>query len=130
MRRPIAGLAVLLVLLSGCGYQGPTEEPVPREVKRAGEELPDQATLAEVRDYLERAFQLPPDRRFLLAVTEMARLALGDSKADTTAVWQDNGWAIRYGETPVGSLPAWPVFEDYWQLLRSWAQQLQLYLVE
>ncbi|MEW5878431.1 MAG: tetratricopeptide repeat protein [Acidobacteriota bacterium] len=125
MRRPMAGLAVLLVLLSGCGYQGPTEEPVPREVKRAGEELPDQATLAEVRDYLEWAFQLPPDRRFLLAVTEMARLALGASQADTTAVWQDNGWAIRYGETPVGSLPAWPVFEDYWHLLRSWAQQLQ-----
>lgn len=124
MRRLMAKLAVL-ALLASCGYRGPVEEPVPREVKRAGEEVGEQASLLEVRDYLQRAFQPPPDRRFLLAVTEMARVASGEAPVTATAVWQENSWSVRYGENPVGSLPPWPVFADYWQLLLTFAQKLQ-----
>ncbi len=124
MPRNMTRLVGLVALLVSCGYHGP-KELVPQPVKRAGEEVAEQASLLEVRDYLQHAFQPPPDRRFLLAVSDMAQLALGEASVKTTAVWQENAWVVHYGATPVGSLPPWPVFADYWQLLRSWADKLQ-----
>ena len=69
-----------------------------------------------------------PDRRFLLALGEIARF-LSDTGRDACqadAQLESQAWKIRCGPEVVGLLPARPDFSELRQLLNGWAERSSL----
>src|SRR5207302_1043627 len=83
------------------------------------------ATPEALREMLMARARPRPDRRALLAVSELHRIHVG-AVADTATRF-DGGdhWTVMHGNAIVGSLPETPDFNDILALLRSWNDALQ-----
>jgi tetratricopeptide (TPR) repeat protein len=117
----VAGLLTLLVLsyfgkrgASGVARRQVSPAPVPAVLS---------APPAGMRAAYHTSYRLRPDRRFLLAVEEVARLFGRDtSPSRASAEFLDGRWRIRLGNTEVGNLPELPDFPDFLTALKAWAK--------
>lgn len=132
MRRPIICLMVFWVLTAGCetqrapsGKPHPTPAPVdsiPSQISA----IPDVLTVPPetMRTALAEAYRLRPDRRFLLAVSEIHHLLTGQPRGTATAEFGGTQWQVRYRDMDVGALPAFPTFLDLMGLLPDWIRRV------
>jgi hypothetical protein len=81
------------------------------------------ASLAELRARVTAKYRLLPDRRFLMAVSDLQRWITG-SDSTVRASFQGGRWEIRSGTRRVGTLPECPGFGDLEATLASWAREL------
>src|SRR5438034_724742 len=92
---------VLGVLVAGaCRTQAPVAVRVDEPPARSVREVPP----AEMRSVIAEEFRLKPDRRFLIAVGEMARLVTDRSPDEVSAEYANGGWRVLSGREEVGSL--------------------------
>lgn len=93
--------------------------PPPFEVKaaRAAEDVGESVSVAQLRQLVEDAYRVPPDRRFLHALEEVEGVVAARPPHPVTAQWESGSWVIRRGEEELGRLPEWPTWEELWGLL-------------
>lgn len=126
MKTEIAAILSAALLLPGCGRQAARPEAVatrrPSPLRRPTVPV---VPAAQLRSSLRDAYRLRPDGRFLLAFGEVHRLAAEESatpETAATAAFSEGKWAVRLGESSLGSLPELPDFPDYFQLLVAQAR--------
>ena len=120
-RIPLAVAAVLAV--AACDNRaGPPPPPIKHHILKVA---PLAIPVADRRSALRDAYRLRPDRRFMLALGEVRRLAArtpappgGAAEAGFSA----GTWTIRIADTDVGTLPELPDFPDYLALLVGYAK--------
>ncbi len=105
----------LFVLLLGALYWKyfPKEKPAPSPVVFV---LP---TIEEVENY----YRLRPDRRFLLAITEIDRFSKNNPVQEPEVTFKNGRWIVRYKQREIGTLPEIPGFLDLMPILISFAKQ-------
>jgi tetratricopeptide (TPR) repeat protein len=81
-------------------------------------------TLREVREEVEEAYRLKPDRRFLRAFGSVDELFSGHPGTSAAATYADGKWKVTYGGKDVGTLSDPPGFDETLTLLGAYAQQL------
>ena len=130
MRLRLGLLIVAVVFLAGCEMprlpwgQSPQE---PHEEGRilARHALPPSEVLtvppAQMRAALAQSYRLSPDKRFLLAVSEIYYILTGWSPGNATAEFRDGAWRVRCGNGEVGTLSALPDFPEVLAVLSDWA---------
>jgi hypothetical protein len=71
--------------------------------------------------HMKSLYRLRPDRRFLYAAAEMARLTSGDPRQGTmTLRFENDRWRVTLDGALLGDLPEFPTFADGKGLLVSW----------
>lgn len=116
-RALISLLVVFLLSLCACKSQPADELALNRiQVDRA---LPK--TVRSPADW-RALYRLAPDRRFLLALGEIDRLASEDSPQTTSVRFTSGHWAISYAGKPVAPLPELPSYADLKGLLDRFAR--------
>src|SRR5258706_4086478 len=73
----------------------------------------------------EESFRLAPDRRVLMAVEDLQRLATG-SAARAEARFDGERWVVTCDGAGVGMLSELPSYPEILGLLEGWARQLRL----
>src|ERR1044072_5733346 len=76
---------------------------------------------AALRDRLLRPYRLNPDRRFLLALTAVDRMAGVTDSIAAGAEFRDGQWGIACNGREVGSLSELPDFAELDSVLTAWA---------
>lgn len=116
-RALISLLVVLPALLAGCKSR-PADELALSRIQV------DRALSAKVRSPADwRAlYRLAPDRRFLLALGEVDRLASGSSPQETSVQFTAGHWEVSYAGKPAGPLPDLPSYADLKSLLDHFAK--------
>lgn len=78
----------------------------------------------KMRLALAESYRLRPDKRFLLAVTDIHSFLSGQPKEDAAVEFQRDHWVVRYKNLEVGTLPEFAEFSDLLDVLSSWAKSL------
>lgn len=123
MKRRIL-LLVILLLMAAAGAWFYFQKPETREapIKRApliAPELP-MITIEEMRAF----YRLKPDRRFLLAMGDLHHLLTTEKRQIASAEFKSEKWEISYRGQVVGTLPEFPDYQDWMDLLVQWGATL------
>jgi hypothetical protein len=131
----LALLAITSFLLLGCeSKSAPPEQKVSEEgpIKESGTEAPAKSIVTTVfdvppekmRDALAEIYRLQPDRRFLLAVSEVHHFLTGEQKEEPSFVFESGLWRVSYKGREVGHLTELPDFKELLKILTGWAEAL------
>jgi hypothetical protein len=132
LRTRVLVLVLLALLLAGVGvWQWPCRSSaVAPPAPAAAIQSSDADTLfawhavhsfGEARAMLRDAYRLTPDRRFLLAVADVPRLAGDRAPGEVATRWDGARWVVTCGADSVGVLPGYPSYADARALLAPWA---------
>ena len=83
--------------------------------------------LPALKDYVEAlnsAYRLQPDQRFLKAVAEIHAFLTQSPLEPVKTTFASQQWELTYQGKTVGTLPEYPDFQDFLELLSTWARQL------
>lgn len=122
MGKRLVSVLMVAVILGACEQEFRPQGLWPR-ASRAGEELGEKLTLAQVRAHLDQVYRVPPDRRFLLALEELGAIVEGEAFGRVEAQWGGTAWVIRRGPEKLGTLPEWPGWDELWALVVSEARK-------
>ena len=78
----------------------------------------------DMRVAMKNSYRLSPDKRFLLALNEVATIMSGKPPRQVKTVIEGDQWLVSFEDAKVGSLPDLPEFEDCHRLLRQWARTI------
>src|SRR5437763_1975665 len=120
--RSLVGLGIVLL---ACGITPKREVPVSSPLIDHFTPLTTipAAAIDNVPRVVDATYRLRPDRRFLLAVSDV--LALNTGRREPVEIDFTNGrWIVRCDEREAGTLPDIPTFADGMSLLTTWAATL------
>jgi hypothetical protein len=83
-----------------------------------------QASPAEMRAALDRAYRLELDRRFVTAAALVHQIVSGKPRSPATAEFTAGKWTIRHQAVEVGALPELADFGEAFALLTAWAARV------
>ena len=76
-----------------------------------------------LEDYRSR-HRLSPDRRFLLAAADVEYFFTGKKNKKVEAVFSGGQWKIFHAGREIGSVPEYPDFQQFMEVLEQYARQL------
>ena len=94
----------------------PTAAPAARELRL-------EPPVAERLARIDARLRLPPDRRALLAIGEIRRLAHGGANVEAEVAYVSGSWKVSYAGEPLGVLSAFPPFSALLALLDTQAEK-------
>ncbi|MEW6713522.1 MAG: hypothetical protein AB1306_00320 [Nitrospirota bacterium] len=135
MRNIIALLLIILFLIGGCDKQEALSKNSPSQqkmsVNSSGKPSASTASLSiltappeKMKDVIEAAYRLQPDRKFLLAVAEIHNFFSKEEKIEALAEFRNGIWMITYNGMDVGVLPELPDYPDLMGVLLNWGKFL------
>ncbi len=85
----------------------------------------DNLTLVESREKMRGNYRLKPDRRFLLAIADVAQIINNLAPQEVDCNFKTGRWHINYAGSDVGTLSELPGFKEQFDLLVDWGGKLQ-----
>jgi hypothetical protein len=129
--RSLFVLVSLALAASGCSRE-PEPQPTPQRPAGRPMAVPRDPDIAQVKELTqfkaayEQAYRLGPDRRILLALSNLEHLLTGQPRTAVEARFQDGKWLLLSNGTELGSLPEFPDFTHAIALLEARARKLGL----
>lgn len=119
MRKITAILLLLICLHCGKSDRSPADGT-------SSTSVPAISILANVpperwRETFLAAYRLKPDWRAIMAIHEVSRIVDGESGPQASVEFSAGQWRIHFGKVDVGTLPKYPDFPDFMNLLNGWA---------
>src|SRR4051812_9449524 len=141
MRTAFGWLLLGLAALSACGRETPaaaaSASAASAAAKKAGSDAAARLTIAvdrrdvgelaslpldEARRQRTNAFRLAPDRRFLIALSEIDLLLRRASRVRLHVAYRDGAWRIDSSGVPVGSVAEAAGYREYRRVLGEYAR--------
>ncbi|MEW6066949.1 MAG: tetratricopeptide repeat protein [Nitrospirota bacterium] len=107
-------LIIILLILSFCAFS----------CSRGGSQSPQLSYSEQLLENMKKDYRLNPDRRFLLAISEIHHFFTGEDREDVKVSFNNGKWIITYKHSEVGVLPELPEFSDFMELLSHWVNIL------
>jgi hypothetical protein len=126
MKKILVVFFVLLVL--GCSHeQESSETSNPPKTPKAVAEISNPLLQCKPQDLIStyrNAYRLAPDRRFLLAISEVRKFFPSQKEQAVGTTFANGNWHITYGEEQLGTIPELADFADFMNVLSSWVRNL------
>lgn len=90
--------------------------------RESPEERVKNRTVVDSIKRMRASYKLLPDRRFLLAITEIDHLISGESKAEVRLSHKESEWTITYKDQTVGKVKDFASGPELFALLNDWAR--------
>lgn len=78
----------------------------------------------DLRSIYRKVYQLAPDRRFLMAISEIRKFYPSQKEETVRTDFSNGSWRIRYGNEELGTIPELADFPDFTNVLSAWAKNL------
>lgn len=124
-KAPLQSLSVFcaaLVFASSLSACGPAGQVRLRPLFRDD----DETTLTRALEKVESGYLLAPDRRFLIAISEIYALSTGRKTSEPRVQFKDGGWDVYFFEKPIGRVSRFAGFNEWFKILVEWARTLEL----
>jgi hypothetical protein len=117
---------LLIICLTTCGKQEqPKSETNQAPRPTGGLDSPVlEGEPAEMREALQAAYRLSPDNRAAQAITQIDKILNSPNHCKVNNRFSAGHWLVHCGKQQIGTLPEFPDFSDFMQLLTAYAGKL------